>query len=49
MVLEILGEHDRILLELKMTNTLRPSELFVLRWRYYDPRYLKLVIQETAP
>jgi hypothetical protein len=31
-----LGLRDRILLELHMTNALRPSELFALRWKCFD-------------
>ena len=27
---------DRVLLELDMTNTLRPSELFALRWKCFN-------------
>jgi integrase len=31
-----LSLRDRILLELEMTNALRPSELFALRWKCFD-------------
>ena len=32
---------DRVLLELGMTNALRPSELFALRWRCFDERNIR--------
>ena len=48
MALEILDEHARILLELDMTDALRPGELFALRWKCFDPTCSKLVIQETV-
>ena len=48
MALEILDEQDRILLELDMTDALRPGELFALRWKCFDPAASRLVIQETA-
>jgi integrase len=35
-VLSQLSLRDRILLELDMTNALRPSELFALRWKCFD-------------
>ena len=39
---------DRILLELDMTNALRPSELFALRWKCFDQAESKMYIFETA-
>ncbi len=48
MALEILDEQDRILLELDMTDALRPGELFALRWKCFDPAASRLVIQETV-
>jgi integrase len=39
---------DRILLELDMTNALRPSELFALRWKCFDPAEGKMHVLETA-
>jgi integrase len=43
-----LGLRDRILLELDMTNALRPSELFAFRWRRFDYQACTLVVAETA-
>ncbi len=39
---------DRILLELDMTNALRPSELFGLKWRCFDPRVSTMSVTETV-
>src|SRR5215471_14327701 len=39
---------DRVLLELDMTNALRPSELFALRWRCFNPAALTMSVTETA-
>ena len=39
---------DRILLELDMTNALRPSELFALRWKCFDHTESKMQVFETA-
>ena len=40
---------DRVLLELDMTNALRPSELFALRWKSLQPgRIQHEREQETA-
>jgi integrase len=39
---------DRILLTLDMTNALRPSELFGLRWSCFDPELCLIEIKETA-
>jgi hypothetical protein len=35
-ILEIASRRDRLLLALDMTEALRPSELFALRWRSFD-------------
>jgi integrase len=48
MALEILDEHDAILLELDMTDALRPGELFALRWKCFEPENTRLVILETV-
>jgi integrase len=39
---------DRILLELDMTNALRPSELFAFRWRRFDFQASTLTVAETV-
>jgi integrase len=39
---------DRILLELDMTNALRPSELFGLKWRCFDPTASNMSLTETV-
>ena len=39
---------DRVLLELDMTNALRPSELFALRWQCFDPATCTMKVTETA-
>jgi integrase len=39
---------DRILLELDMTNALRPSELFAFRWKRFVYEALTLTIAETV-
>jgi integrase len=39
---------DRILLELDMTDALRPSELFPLRWKCFDPDTSSIDLQETV-
>ena len=48
MALEILDECARIPLELDMTDTLRPSELFAVRWKCFEPDRSRLVILETG-
>jgi integrase len=45
-VLASLTTRDRMLLTLEMTDALRPSELFALRWRSFDGS--KLTISETV-
>ena len=39
---------DRILLELDMTNALRPSELFAFRWRRFNYQASTLTVAETV-
>jgi integrase len=39
---------DRILLELGMTNALRPSELFAFRWKRFDHSASTLTVAETV-
>ncbi len=39
---------DRILLTLDMTNVLRPSELFGLRWSCFNPEICLIEIKETT-
>ena len=39
---------DRILLELDMTNALRPSELFAFRWKRFEYRASTLTVAETV-
>ena len=39
---------DRILLELDMTNALRPSELFAFRWKRFDYQASTLTVAETV-
>jgi len=46
--LSYLALRDRILLELDMTNALRPSELFALRWKCFDQAESKMYVFETA-
>lgn len=47
-VLSKLGLRDRILLELDMSNALRPGELFGLRWKCFDPVVPSITIMETT-
>src|ERR1035438_6945528 len=46
LVLATLTHRDRVLLTLEMTEALRPSELFALRWRSFEGS--KLTITETV-
>jgi integrase len=39
---------DRVLLELDMTNALRPSELFALRWKCFNLAESTMSVSETA-
>lgn len=48
LALSKLSLRDRILLELDMTNALRPSELFAFRWRRFDYEASTLTVAETA-
>lgn len=43
-----LNDRDRLLLELDMTNALRPSELFAFRWKRFDYRASTLTVAETV-
>lgn len=43
-----LAPRDRILLELDMTNALRPSELLAFRWKCFDCEASTLEIMETV-
>jgi integrase len=47
-VLSSVGLRDRVLLELGMTNALRPSELFALKWRSFNHQELTLTVTETV-
>jgi integrase len=47
-VLSKLGRCDRIVLKLEMTNALRPSELFGLKWKCFDPATSSIKIEETT-
>jgi integrase len=48
MALSKLELKDRILLELDMTNALRPSELFALRWKRFAPSASTMSVIETV-
>jgi integrase len=48
LALSKLSLRDRILLELDMTNALRPSELFAFRWKRFDYRASTLTVAETV-
>src|SRR6202000_1291446 len=48
LALSKLDLRDRILLELDMTNALRPSELFAFRWKRFAYKALTLTIAETV-
>jgi integrase len=48
LALSKLSLRDRILLELDMTNALRPSELFAFRWRRFDYEASTLTVAETV-
>lgn len=47
-ILNELPLRDRILLELDMTNALRPSELFALRWKCFIEDESRMEVVETA-
>lgn len=46
--LNALAPRDRILLELDMTNALRPSELFALKWKCFDREASSMSVTETV-
>jgi integrase len=46
--LSSVGLRDRVLLELGMTNALRPSELFALKWKSFNHQELTLTVAETV-
>ncbi len=46
--LNALKPRDRILLELDMTNALRPSELFALKWKCFDSEASTMSVMETV-
>lgn len=46
--LDHLELRDRIILELDMTNALRPSELFGLRWKCFDRAAHAMALMETT-
>jgi integrase len=48
MALDELREMDRVLLELEMTDALRPGELFALRWKCFRQEDSSLMLQETV-
>jgi integrase len=48
MALSKLKLRDRLILELDMTNALRPSELFAFRWKRFDYPATTLTIAETV-
>nr|WP_179581852.1 tyrosine-type recombinase/integrase [Edaphobacter lichenicola] len=47
-VLSRLGPRDRLLLELGMTNALRPSEMFALKWQSFNYEKLTITLSETV-
>jgi integrase len=47
-VLRSLGLRDRVLIELDMTNALRPSELFALRWVRFNYEKRTMTLAETV-
>jgi integrase len=47
-VLSRLSARDRILLELGMTNALRPSEMFALKWQCFSYEKLTITLSETV-
>lgn len=48
LALNELRARDRVLLELDMTDALRPGELFAFRWKCFDPSTSSLKIRETV-
>jgi integrase len=47
-VLGALSLRDRVLLELDMTDALRPSELFALRWKRFNHQKRTMTLAETV-
>jgi integrase len=47
-VLSRLSARDRLLLELGMTNALRPSEMFALKWQCFNHEELTITLSETV-
>lgn len=47
-VLSQLNTRDRMLLELGMTNALRPSEMFALKWQCFNYEKLTITLSETV-
>jgi integrase len=47
-VLSRLNARDRMLLELGMTNALRPSEMFALKWQCFNDEKLTITLSETV-
>ncbi len=47
-VLSRLGARDRLLLELGMTNALRPSEIFAIKWQCFNCEKLTITLSETV-
>jgi integrase len=48
LALNELSPRDRLLLELDMTNALRPSELFALKWKSFDSEESTMSVTETV-
>jgi integrase len=48
MILDELAAMDRVLIEVDITEALRPGELFALRWKCFDPEQSSLRLQETV-
>ena len=48
LVLSKLSLRDRIVLELDMTNALRPGELFALKWKCFNPHESAMRLIETV-
>jgi integrase len=47
-IIDELAAMERILIELDITEALRPGELFGLRWKCFDPKRSNLRLQETV-
>lgn len=46
-MLAALPPGDRVLIKLDMTDALRPSELFALRWKRFDHEKRAMTLAET--